>query len=330
MPLMSEAAQPGPAKFTPLDEGDLKIIQLLVHDGRMSGRDIAQKSGLSEANVSRRLARLMDEGSLRVLGLVSPATLGLRSRAILLIRCKGDPAATAQRLAQFPHVHWCGSSFGDHDVILYVTVRDETHLVSLVDDIFASDGNLDEISVCPVLETISPNSPLGGAPRPMMQRTVEARPPTSLDEVDRALIRVLQRNGRASFAELAEAGGISATSAADRFRRLQSEGIVHILTLPLPGRIGNVVHATACIRVRGSIRSVMQAAADLPGSLWTVATAGAYSVIMDFACPNEHAMNETRARLLATPGVTGVSLALHRTKVKDDMTWGFEDEPASA
>jgi DNA-binding Lrp family transcriptional regulator len=330
MPLMSEAAQPSPAKFTPLDEGDLKIIQLLGQDGRMSGREIAQKSGLSEANVSRRLARLMDEGSLRVLGLVAPATLGLRTRAILLIRCKGDPADTAQRLARFPSVHWCGSSFGDHDVILYATVRDEAHLISLVDDIFAADENLEDISICPVLEAVSPNSPLGGEPRAMTERSVEARLQSSLDDVDLALIRVLQRNGRASFAELADASGISATSAADRFRRLQSEGIVQILALPLPVRIGNLVHATACIRVRGSIRSVMRAAASLPGSLWTVATAGAYSVIMDFACPNEHAMNETRARLLAAPGVTGVSLSLHRTKVKDDMAWGFEDEPASA
>ncbi|MFM1831146.1 MAG: hypothetical protein RLZZ558_1486 [Planctomycetota bacterium] len=330
MPLMSEAAQPGSTKFTPLDEGDLKIIQLLGQDGRMSGRDIAQRSGLSEANVSRRLARLMDEGSLRVLGLVSPATLGLHTRAVLLIRCKGDPVATAHRLAGFPNVHWCGSSFGDHDVILYVTVRDESHLISLVDDIFAADPNLDDISVCPVLEAVSPNTPLGGEPRTMAQRSVEARRQGSLDEVDRALIRVLQRSGRASFAELAEASGISATSAADRFRRLQSEGIVHILALPLPARIGNMVHATACIRVRGSIRSVMRAAADLPGSLWTVATAGSFSVIVDFACPNEHAMNETRARLLATPGVTGVSLSLHRTKVKDDMAWGFEDEASPA
>ena len=60
----------------PLDEADRKIIDILMLDGRASGRELAQQTGISEANVSRRLARLIEEKSVRVLGFVPPEFLG--------------------------------------------------------------------------------------------------------------------------------------------------------------------------------------------------------------------------------------------------------------
>ena len=159
-------------------------------------------------------------------------------------------------------------------------------------------------------------------------RRQDARRGQSIDEVDRSLLRALQNNGRASFAELAETSGISATSAADRFRRLIAEGVVSIVTLPSPARIGNVVRATACIRVKGPFRKVLEQAAALPGSLWPCATAGPFGVVMDFACPDEQSMNDMRAKLMAIPGVSGVSLSLHRKVLRDDLAWGLDDEPA--
>ena len=61
----------------PLDESDRKIIDCLMRDGRASGRELAQSTGISEANVSRRLARLLEERSVRILGFVPPECLGM-------------------------------------------------------------------------------------------------------------------------------------------------------------------------------------------------------------------------------------------------------------
>ena len=76
MPIMKQPPEAFPQNLPPLDEADRKIIDLLREDGRMSGRDMAQRSGLSEANVSRRMARLVEEGSVRILGMVPAALLG--------------------------------------------------------------------------------------------------------------------------------------------------------------------------------------------------------------------------------------------------------------
>jgi DNA-binding Lrp family transcriptional regulator len=182
--------------------------------------------------------------------------------------------------------------------------------------------------ICPVLDYFSPKPHTEVSDGVTKERIRSRRGGSEIDDTDRLLIHALQANGRASFAELAEASGISATSAADRFRRLVSDGIVTILTLPSPARIGNLIRVTACISVKGPIRKVLEAAASIPGSLWPCATAGPFGVVMDFACADEQAMNRMRARLMDIPGVSAVGLSLHRKVLRDDVRWGAEDAPA--
>jgi DNA-binding Lrp family transcriptional regulator len=328
MPIMSNPPKEFSPDLPPLDEADRKLIELLSEDGRMSGRDIAQRSGLSEANVSRRLARLVEEGSVRIVAMVPADLLGLHMRTILLFRCKSDPNQSAERLAQMPNVHWCGATFGEFDIVVYAVLRDAQHLIDFVDKIFAGDSNLEHLVMCPVLDYYSPKDPNDTSPGVSDRRQRGRRSKLGgidLDTTDRLLIRALQANGRASFAELAEASGISATSAADRFRRLLSDGVVTILTLPSPARVGNLVRVTACLSVKGPIRKVLEQAASIPGSLWPCATAGPFGVVMDFACPDEAAMNRMRGRLMEIPGVSSVSLSLHRRVMRDDLQWGADE-----
>ena len=47
-----------------------------------------------------------------------------------------------------------------------------------------------------------------------------------LDNADSAIVRALQERGRDSYAEIGKAIGLSATSVADRVRRLESDGVI--------------------------------------------------------------------------------------------------------
>jgi hypothetical protein len=77
---------------------------------------------------------------------------------------------------------------------------------------------------------------------------------------------------------------------------------------------------------------VLEQAATMPGTLWACTTAGPFGVVMDFACRDEQAMNDMRARIMSIPGVSGVSLSLHRRLLRDDLAWGLDDAstPASS
>lgn len=310
----------------PFDPADLKIFDALRDNGRMSGREIAERSGISEANVSRRLAKLVDDGALRVLGFVPPAMMGLHAQGLLLLRCKGDPGPSAARLAQEPRVHWCGTAFGAFDIIVYFAVPTPGDVVSMVDRMLASDANLSSVMIAPVLEVWSPQESRRSGP---VVPKSDLPASHAFDAVDRGMVRRLQRDGRASFADLADAAGISATSAADRFRRLQAAGVIQIIALPDPIRLGNLVQGTACLRVHGSLRTVMDGVANLGKSGWILSAGGPFGVIADLFVRDEAELNAWRAAVGQVPGVSGVEICLHRSVHRQDYAWDFVDaEPA--
>jgi Lrp/AsnC family leucine-responsive transcriptional regulator len=70
-----------------------------------------------------------------------------------------------------------------------------------------------------------------------------------LDETDQRILEALVRNARISLKELAEAGGLSSPSAADRLRRLEERGIISAFTVDIaPEAIGYPLQAIVRIR----------------------------------------------------------------------------------
>jgi Lrp/AsnC family leucine-responsive transcriptional regulator len=70
-----------------------------------------------------------------------------------------------------------------------------------------------------------------------------------LDETDQRMLEALARNARISLKELAEAGGLSSPSAADRLRRLEERGIISAFTVDIaPEAIGYPLQAIVRIR----------------------------------------------------------------------------------
>lgn len=62
---------------------------------------------------------------------------------------------------------------------------------------------------------------------------------TDIDQIDRRILRELQRDGRLANVELAERIGLSPTATGDRLRRLQKDGVIAGFTARLePARLG--------------------------------------------------------------------------------------------
>ena len=93
-------------------------------------------------------------------------------------------------------------------------------------------------------------------------RSVES----SLDVVDRRLIRLLDRNGRTSTAELARALGMSAPSVAERMRRLEEGGVIRRFTVDIdPAALGYPLAVYLRIRPSaGQHAKVAELVAELP------------------------------------------------------------------
>jgi Lrp/AsnC family transcriptional regulator for asnA, asnC and gidA len=71
----------------------------------------------------------------------------------------------------------------------------------------------------------------------------------ALDRLDRAILRLLQEDGRRPFREIARTVGVSEATVRARFRRLEDSGVLRILAFADPFRLGNAVLALVLLRV---------------------------------------------------------------------------------
>lgn len=98
--------------------------------------------------------------------------------------------------------------------------------------------------------------------------------PPALDEVDLALLQALQTDGRAPFSRIAEVLGVSDQTVARRYARLRGEGVLRVLGLTDPLRLGE---APWLVRVRcapDATASIGEALARRPDTAWVSLISG--------------------------------------------------------
>lgn len=105
-----------------------------------------------------------------------------------------------------------------------------------------------------------------------------------LDATDRALVEALQRDGRASYAELAELSGLSPAATRLRVHRLIDGGVVQVVGVTNPLALGYPVMAALGIRVEREVRTVADAIAAIPGVIYVVFTSGSFDLLVEVLC----------------------------------------------
>lgn len=298
----------------PLDEADVKLVQMLLSDGRASGRDLAQRTGLSEANVSRRLARLIDERSVRIIGFVPPEYLGLSVQFATYIRVRGDVDSVASDMSRHPAFSFISAGFGAWDLILFGVAPDSPSVTTILDEAVLAHPNVHLAETRTVLEFADGTRKVD--PLHAM------RAPRDIDATDRQIIRQVQADGRMSFTDIANSTGISATSAADRFRKLSADGILRVLTLPDPTRIGLNLSGIMCLQVSRPAREVVGRLAAFPEVSFLSVMTGSHPVAFEFNVRDGAHFDDLRARILRTDGVLTDQTTVHRKLHRQSFVWG--------
>jgi len=112
---------------TELDRTDLRIIELLQQDGRLSNQEVAERVALSPSPCLRRIRRLEQLGVIRqYVALIDPARIGLEKRG------KMPMEEFRARVQTWPEVAACYAMTGDMDYLLRVHVEDLEHFSRFV------------------------------------------------------------------------------------------------------------------------------------------------------------------------------------------------------
>ncbi len=160
----AKPGQPGLRPALTLDVLDRQLIELLGEDGRMAFVELARRCDVSEAQVRKRYARLMETGAMQVLALVNPRTLGYALTAWLCIGIDGRQSyeAVADHLAAVPSVAYVAICTGGFDIMAELVVQDTDELGRILDGTIRKIAGIGRIETLLVDHCLYRRLPIGG------------------------------------------------------------------------------------------------------------------------------------------------------------------------
>jgi len=136
----------------PLDEKDIRILEILLEDGRATFKRIAEALGMSDVAVRKRVVKLEREGAiLGYTAVVDPEALGYAAVSLTGVDVEpGELLRVARELASKDYVRSAWLTTGDHALMLEIWARDEAELDAILREIKSMPG---VVRVCPAVVT---------------------------------------------------------------------------------------------------------------------------------------------------------------------------------
>jgi|SRR5208282_4401282 len=110
------------------DDIDLKILDVLQHEGRISTLALADRVGLSPTPCARRVKQMEDDGLIQgYVALLNTRAIGLGLTALVRVRIhrsKQSADIFENAIQKMPEVILCYAMTGANDYLLCVVVRD--------------------------------------------------------------------------------------------------------------------------------------------------------------------------------------------------------------
>jgi Lrp/AsnC family transcriptional regulator for asnA, asnC and gidA len=146
----------------------------------------------------------------------------------------------------------------------------------------------------------------------------------NLDDIDRALIALLQEDGRLPYSRLAPAVGLSEAATRQRVQRLIDSGVIQVVAVADPLRTGaGRILAMVGVRAEGDVRVVAEAIAELGEAIYVVATSGPYDVLAEVVCADhDHLLRLLNEEIRAIDGVRSTESWLELGVFKHSFDYG--------
>ncbi|GAA2744210.1 Lrp/AsnC family transcriptional regulator [Kitasatospora cinereorecta] len=307
-----------------LDGLDAALVRELQRDGRVSYQRLAELLGVSREAARARVHRLTAAGAVRVVGIVRPSVVGIAAVAHVSVSVEGPARPVAEAAAARPATSFVSCVAGGGAVLAEVRVADDTALEREFAALRALPGvqRIEVFRCAELLRDAYSPLPGGSAPRPA------EGPPPAVDETDRVLLGLLQVDGRASFAALAERVGLSQPATRARVLRLLESGAVHVTGLVASQALGVREAVGVGLGVRGGARAVAALAVELPGVNYVAAGYGRYDVVCGVDARDRAALLGTVDALRALPGVARAESWYHLDIVKETYSYDLPAAPA--
>jgi Lrp/AsnC family transcriptional regulator for asnA, asnC and gidA len=146
---------------------------------------------------------------------------------------------------------------------------------------------------------------------------------TDLDDADKALIELLQEDGRTPYTRLAATVGLSEAAVRQRVQRLIDDNVVQIVAVTDPLRLGFRRQAMVGVRTDGDIRAVADTLAAIPEIDYVVFTSGSFDLLFEIVCEDdERLLALLNDKVRCIPGVRSTETFVYLKLQKQTYAWG--------
>jgi Lrp/AsnC family transcriptional regulator for asnA, asnC and gidA len=150
--------------------------------------------------------------------------------------------------------------------------------------------------------------------------------PLELDDADRRLLRILQADGRASYAAMAPLVGLSAPAVRLRVQRLIEIGVLQVVGVTDPITLGFAVMAMVGVQTSGDVRVVADEIGAIPNVVYLVITSGEHDLLAEVVCRTPDELLEVvNDRIRRVHGVLSTRVWPYYGIHTHRFTWGVPD-----
>jgi DNA-binding Lrp family transcriptional regulator len=308
-----------------LDQLDKQIIHALVIDGRVPFSRIAAVVGVSEQTVARRYRRMHAAGTIRVAGVPDTQRMG-GSEWLVRLQCVPDAAAAvADALARRPDTFWVQVTSGGTEILCVVKPTDGAPHDLLLRQLPASRrivamsahsmlhmfrGGAEHWPWATMALTAGQSAALAA---PLSSSAGHAARDTAaaIGPGDRVLLAELARDGRASYADLAQATHWHESTVRRRVEDLRATGVLYLDVDVDEAAFGITTRAHLWMSVAPArLVAVGEAMARHPEIPFVAATTGSSNLMASVLCRDDQALYRyLTERIASLDGVTALEVA---------------------
>jgi Lrp/AsnC family transcriptional regulator for asnA, asnC and gidA len=143
-----------------------------------------------------------------------------------------------------------------------------------------------------------------------------------IDETDRAIIEQLQTDGRMPYSQLGQLVGLSDAAARQRVNRLTANGVIDIVAVTDPARVGLAFSGMHGIADTGDARKVAAEVGSHDHAVYVIMTTGRYDLLAEVVTADSDVFVDVVDAVRAIDGIGRVEVMTYLGVTKQTYDWG--------
>lgn len=144
----------------------------------------------------------------------------------------------------------------------------------------------------------------------------------TLDDIDKAIIRRLQEDGRTSYADLGPLVGLSPAAVRQRVIQLIDSGVMQVVAVTDPTKLGFEIQAMVGFQVVGDLDTIAANMAEIAEVDYLVITTGRFDILAEIVATSTADFLRTINGIRLMDGVQSSEVFTYLRLQKQSYNWG--------